>query len=177
MVDVSEARWYVIHTFSGYEALVRDSIFKLVENNALEECIFDALIPVEDDIVEKADGKKKVVERKKFPGYLFIKMIYSNRIWFLITNIRGVTGFVGPAARPQPLTDDETRRMGLEKIEVSELELDVGDNIRILNGPFAEFIGAIEEISFDKQKLRVNVSMFGRETPIDLDFAQVEKLQ
>ena len=112
----SDAKWYVIHTYSGYEAMVKDSLEKLIENNNLQENIFDIQIPTEETLEEKANGKKKVVERKKFPCYVFLKMIYSNNIWYLVTNTRGVTGFVGPQGRPLPLTEEEVVRMGLIKV-------------------------------------------------------------
>ena len=114
-----QARWYVIHTYSGYEAMVKDSLEKLIENNNLQENIFEIQIPTEETLEEKANGKKKLVERKKFPCYVFLKMIYSNDIWYLVTNTRGVTGFVGPQGRPLPLTDEEVARMGLIKVATS----------------------------------------------------------
>ncbi|MBQ6922460.1 MAG: transcription termination/antitermination protein NusG, partial [Clostridia bacterium] len=112
---LADSKWYVIHTYSGYEMMVKDSLEKLIENNNLQENIYDIQIPTEETLEEKANGKKKVVERKKFPSYVFLKMIYSNDIWYLVTNTRGVTGFVGPQGRPMPLTDEEVARMGLER--------------------------------------------------------------
>ena len=170
-----QARWYVIHTYSGYEAMVKDSLEKLIENNNLQENIFEIQIPTEETLEEKANGKKKIVERKKFPCYVFLKMIYSNDIWYLVTNTRGVTGFVGPQGRPLPLTDEEVARMGIEKVFI-ELNVEVGEMVRVISGPFESFMGVVEDINPDKQVLTVKVSMFGRDTPVELEFAQVEKV-
>jgi transcriptional antiterminator NusG len=172
---IEEAKWYVIHTYSGYEAMVKDSLEKLIENNNLQESIFEIQIPTEETLEEKANGKKKLVERKKFPCYVFLKMIYSNDIWYLVTNTRGVTGFVGPQGRPLPLTDEEVARMGIEKVYI-DLDVEVGETVRVISGPFESFMGVVEEINKEKQVLRVKVSMFGRETPVELEFSQVDKL-
>ena len=168
-------QWYVIHTYSGYEAMVENNLHNMVENNSLQDWIFEVKVPVEDDVVEK-NGKRKVVQRKKFPSYVFIKMIYSNHIWFMVTNTRGVTGFVGPAGRPLPLRDDEVKRLGLEVIEFEDLDIKPGDNVRVISGALENFDGVIESISAERQKVKVVISMFGRDTPVELDFSQVEKL-
>ena len=168
-------QWYVIHTYSGYEAMVENNLHNMVENNSLQDWIVEVKVPVEDDVVEK-NGKRKVVQRKKFPSYVFIKMIYSNHIWFMVTNTRGVTGFVGPAGRPLPLRDDEVKRLGLEVIEFEDLDIKPGDNVRVISGALENFDGVIESISAERQKVKVIISMFGRDTPVELDFSQVEKL-
>lgn len=168
-------QWYVIHTYSGYEAMVENNLHNMVENNSLQDWIFEVKVPVEDDVVEK-NGKRKVVQRKKFPSYVFIKMIYSNHIWFMVTNTRGVTGFVGPAGRPLPLRDDEVKRLGLEVIDFEDLDIKPGDNVRVISGALENFDGVIDSISAERQKVKVIISMFGRDTPIELDFSQVEKL-
>ena len=168
-------QWYVIHTYSGYETMVENNLHNMVENNSLQDWIFEVKVPVEDDVVEK-NGKRKVVQRKKFPSYVFIKMIYSNHIWFMVTNTRGVTGFVGPAGRPLPLRDDEVKRLGLEVIEFEDLDIKPGDNVRVISGALENFDGVIESISAERQKVKVIISMFGRDTPVELDFSQVEKL-
>ena len=168
-------QWYVIHTYSGYEAMVENNLHNMVENNSLQDWIFEVKVPVEDDVVEK-NGKRKVVQRKKFPSYVFIKMIYSNHIWFMVTNTRGVTGFVGPAGRPLPLRDDEVKRLGLEVIDFEDLDIKPGDNVRVISGALENFDGVIESISAERQKVKVIISMFGRDTPVELDFSQVEKL-
>lgn len=169
------ARWYVIHTYSGYEAMVKDSLEKLIENNNLQENIFEIQIPTEETLEEKANGKKKVVERKKFPCYVFLKMIYSNDIWYLVTNTRGVTGFVGPQGRPLPLTDEEVARMGLVK-KVVKIDFGVGDTVQMVSGPLESFCGKVVSLNESTQKVMVNVSMFGRNTDVEVDFVQVKKI-
>lgn len=171
-----QAKWYVIHTYSGYEAMVKDSLEKLIENNNLQDNIFEIQIPTEETLEEKANGKKKLVERKKFPCYVFLKMIYSNDIWYLVTNTRGVTGFVGPQGRPLPLTDEEVARMGLVKIAV-EVDFTVGDTVTIVSGPLESFSGKVIDMNEATQKVMVNVEMFGRATDVELDFVQVKKIE
>ena len=170
-----QPRWYVIHTYSSYEAMVKDSLEKLIENNNLQENIFEIKIPTEETLEEKASGKKKLVERKKFPCYVFLKMIYSNDIWYLVTNTRGVTGFVGPQGRPLPLTDEEVARMGLEEVAV-EIDFTVGDTVQIVSGPLESFVGVVTAIVDGQQKVMVNVEMFGRKTDVELTFVQVKKV-
>jgi transcriptional antiterminator NusG len=148
---------------------------KLVENNNLQDRIFEIRIPLEQTIEEK-NGKKKVVERKLLPSYVFIKLIYTNDLWFLITNTRGVTGFVGPNGKPLPLTAEEVRRMQLERV-VTETDLAVGDDIKIIAGPLEGFIGKIVEINEATQKAKANVEMFGRATDVELDMIQIEKIE
>ena len=171
----SDAKWYVIHTYSGYEAMVKDSLEKLIENNNLQENIFDIQIPTEETLEEKANGKKKVVERKKFPCYVFLKMIYSNNIWYLVTNTRGVTGFVGPQGRPLPLTEEEVVRMGLIKVATT-IDFTVGDDVQVMNGPLESLTGKVTELNEASQKVKVDVVMFGRVTNVELDFVQVKKI-
>lgn len=174
-MSVEEARWYVIHTYSGYEAMVKDNLEKIIENNNLQENIFEIQIPTEETLEEKANGKKKVVERKKFPCYVFLKMIYSNDIWYLVTNTRGVTGFVGPQGRPLPLTTEEVARMGLDKIALS-VDFDEGDTVTIVSGPLESFSGKVIVKNDAQQKVTVNVEMFGRNTDVELDYVQVKKV-
>lgn len=175
MENKEQAQWYVIHTYSSYESMVENNLHNMVENNNLQDYIFEVKVPVEDEVVEK-NGKKKVVQRKKFPCYVFIKMVYTNHIWFMVTNTRGVTGFVGPAGRPLPLRDDEVKRMGLEVIDLDDFDIKVGNDVRIINGALENFIGVVESISAERQKVKVIVAMFGRQTPVELEFSQVEKL-
>lgn len=172
---IEEAKWYVIHTYSGYEAMVKDSLEKLIENNNLQENIFEIQIPTEETLEEKANGKKKIVERKKFPCYVFLKMIYSNDIWFLVTNTRGVTGFVGPQGRPLPLTEEEVVRMGLIKVAINA-DFSVGDEVQIVSGPLESFSGKIVSLNETTQKAMVNVSMFGRATDVEVTFVQIKKV-
>jgi len=176
MTTSNEFLWYVLHTYTGYEHSVKNDLQVMSENNGLTDRIVEIVIPEEDDIVEDKKGKRKVIKRKKFPTYVFIKMDYTNDMWYLITNTRGVTGFVGPMGRPLPLTDEEVKRMGLEKMEINDLEIMVGDNIKVITGALDGFIGVVDEIDVERQKIKVSVSMFGRPTPVELDFSQVEKI-
>ena len=176
-MSAEQAKWYVIHTYSGYEAMVQDSLEKLIENNNLQENIFEIQVPTEETLEEKASGKKKLVKRRKFPCYVFLKMIYSNDIWYLVTNTRGVTGFVGPQGRLLPLTDDEVKRMGLEtKVEIENINFAVGDNVKIVSGPLESFVGVINSLNFASQKANVKVDMFGRDTDVELDFVQIQRV-
>ena len=170
------ARWYVIHTYSGYEALVKDTIEKLIENNNLSDVIYDIKIPMEETIEEK-NGKKKVVLRKIMPCYVFVKMVYSNDMWFLLTNTRGVTGFVGPQGKAIPLTDEEVRKIGLDRTVNDSLTYEIGEEVKIVNGPLASFLGTISSIDDVNKKAKVNVSMFGRDTEVEVEFFQLEKLR
>jgi len=166
--------WYILHTYSGYEAMVRDSLFRLIENNNLKEQIFDIKIPMEQTIEEK-NGKRKIVERKLFPCYVFIKMIYSNQLWYWVTNTRGVTGFVGPQGRPKPMTRDEIRRMRLEEV-LSDVDFAVGDTVNIDAGPLEGFDGVITELNDLAQKAKVNIQMFGRSTDVEVEYVQMKKI-
>lgn len=174
-MDSKDVRWYVIHVYSSYESVVKNNLEKMIENNGLQDYIFEIAIPVEEDIVEK-NGKRKVVERKKFPGYVFLKMIYTDQLWYMITNTRGVTGFVGPQGKALPLTTEEIKRMGLEKVSAEDFDMAVGDNVKVVSGALETFLGVVDEIYPDKQKVRVIVQMFGRQTPVELDFNQIEKI-
>ena len=169
-----KVHWYVIHTYSGYENKVKANIEKTIENRNLQDLIFEVKVPMEETIEEK-NGRRKAVMRKIYPGYVMVKMIMTDESWYIIRNTRGVTGFVGPGSKPIPLTDEEVRAMGVENIPV-KLDAEVGDNVRVVSGPLANFIGTIEEIYPDKQKVKVLVSMFGRETPVELDYHQIQKL-
>ncbi len=170
-----QPKWYVIHTYSGYENSVETDLRNMIENNNLHDYIFDIKIPVEDDIVER-NGKKKVIQRKKFPSYIYIKMIYTSHIWFMVTRIHGVTSFVGPVGRPVALTDEEIRRIGLETISIEDFKIKQGDDVRVISGALENFIGVVDSINAEHQKVKVIVAMFGRQTPVELDFSQVEKL-
>lgn len=171
----SQAKWYVIHTYSGYEAMVQDSLEKLIENNNFQENIFEIVIPTEETLEEKANGKKKLVKRKKFPCYVFLKMIYSNDIWYLVTNTRGVTSFVGTQGRPLPLTDEEVARIGLVKVAVN-VDFVEGDDVQVVSGPLESFCGKVVSLNDATQKAMVNVSMFGRNTDVEVDYVQLKKI-
>ncbi len=173
---IEDAKWYVIHTYSGYEAMVKDSLEKLIENNNLQDNIFEIQIPTEETLEEKANGKKKIVERKKFPCYVFLKMILTNDLWYLVTNTRGVTGFVGPQGRPLPLTAEEVARNGLEHPKNMEIDVVEGDSVQIVSGPLESFIGKVVSINTSAQKVLVNVEMFGRNTDVEVDFVQIKKV-
>ncbi len=171
----TEPKWYILHTYSGYELLVRESLFRLIENNNLQEQIFDVKIPMEQTIEEKANGKKKVVERKLLPCYVFIKMIYSNQLWYLVTNTRGVTGFVGPQGRPIPMKEEEIRKMRLEDYVV-DADFKAGDRVSIDNGPLEGFIGTIKEANDETQRAKVNIMMFGREQDVEVEYVQMTRI-
>lgn len=176
MADIQEQPcWYILHTYSGYEMMVKDSLFRLVENNNLQDQIFDVKIPMEQTIEEK-NGKRKVVERKLLPCYVFIKMIYSNQLWYLVTNTRGVTGFVGPQGRPIPMKDEEIRKMRLEDVVV-DADFAVGDSVNIDAGPLAGFDGVITELNDLAQKAKVNIQMFGRSTDVEVEYIQIKKIE
>ena len=168
------ARWYVVHTYSGYENKVKTDLEKTVKNRELEDYFFDIVVPLEEQI-EIKDGKRKTNLKKVFPGYVLIKMIVTEESWYIVRNTRGVTGFVGSGTDPIPLTTEEIRNMGFE-VAVVNVNYDVNDSVKVVNGPLAGFIGAVQEINKDKSKVKVLVSMFGRETPVELDFSQVEKI-
>ncbi len=172
-----QARWYVIHTYSGYEAMVKDSLEKLIENNNLSENIFEIQIPTEETLEEKANGKKKIVERKKFPCYVFLKMKYDNNLWYLITSTRGVTGFVGPQGRPLPLTAEEVARMGIDNKEKIDVDFNVGDEVQIVSGVLESFIGKVIALNEQAQKVMVNVEMFGRSTDVEVNFNQAKLIK
>ena len=175
MVSMTEeAKWYVVHTYSGYENKVKANIEKIVENRKMQDVILDVVVPMEEQI-EIKDGKKKATLKKVFPGYVLVKMIMNDDSWYVVRNTRGVTGFVGPGSKPVPLSDEEVRMMGVEQFE-TVVDYEVGDSVRVIDGPLENFIGTVEEISLDKKKVRVMGSMFGRETPVELDFVQIVKL-
>ena len=167
-------RWYVVHTYSGYENKVKANLDKIVENRGLQDQILEVIVPMEEQI-EIKDGKRKTSLKKVFPGYVLVKMHMNDDTWYVVRNVRGVTGFVGPGAKPEPLTDAEILNMGIEELEIV-VDFEVGDNVRVMSGPLKEFIGVIEEINMEKKKVRVLVSMFGRETPAELEFTQIQKL-
>ena len=168
-----EAKWYVVHTYSGYENKVATNIEKAVENRGMHELIQEVKVPTET-VTKIKDNKKREVERKIFPGYVLVKMIMTDDSWYVVRNVRGVTGFVGPSSsKPVPLTDKEVEALGVEKHTV-EVGYNVGDNVKIIDGPLEGFIGIIDSIDMSKNSVQVIISMFGRETPVELEFDQVE---
>ena len=170
----TEARWYVVHTYSGYENKVKTDLEKTIKNRELEEYFFEIIVPMEEQI-EIKDGKRKTNLKKVFPGYVLIKMIVTEETWYIVRNTRGVTGFVGSGSDPIPLTDEEIRNMGFDETPI-DVDYDVNDSVKVINGPLIDFIGVVQEINKEKHKVKVLISMFGRETPVELEFAQVQKV-
>ncbi len=169
-----EPRWYVVHTYSGYENKVKTDLEKTVKNRELEEYFFEIVVPMEEQI-EIKEGKKKTNLKKVFPGYVLVKMIVTEETWYIVRNTRGVTGFVGSGTDPIPLTDEEIRNMGFEVAAVT-VDYEINDTVKIINGPLDTFVGTVQEINKEKGKVKVLVSMFGRETPVELEFSQVQKM-
>ena len=170
------AKWYVIHTYSGYENAVKTSIEMFVNGRNMQDLILRMEIPMETVTEVTDSGSMKEVERKVFPGYVLIKMVMTDEAWHLVRNVRGVTGFVGSANKPIPLSEEEVLAMGMEKHEIV-VRYNVGDHVRIVDGPLASFNGVVEEIEPEKNRVSVMVSMFGRETPVELELDQVEVIQ
>lgn len=167
-------RWYVVHTYSGHENKVKANIEKLVENREMQDIIFEVIVPSEE-YEETRNGKKKIKERKIFPGYVIVKMIMTDESWYLVRNTRGVTGFVGPGSKPVPLSEEEVKALGvIEKLP--DIELEIGETVTVIDGPFENFIGTVDSINNEKRKIKVYVSMFGRETLVELDYEQIERV-
>lgn len=177
-MTTDEKRWYVIHTYSGYENKVKANLEKRVASMGMQDKIFRILVPMEDEI-EIKDGKKKINKRKIFPGYVLVEMIVTDESWYVVRNTPGVTGFVASGSKPVPLEDHEVeailRQMG-EEAPRPKIEFPAGTPVKVISGPFQNFAGVVQEDNVDKGKLKVLVSMFGRETPVELDYGQVEKL-
>lgn len=173
-MENQEAKWYVLHTFSGYENVAKENLETVVEKYNLGDRIFEIVIPMED-VIEEKNGKKKLVQRKVMPCYLLVKMIYGDDLWHNVTRSRGITGFVGPKGRPLALTDDEVMKMRLEKINMPT-SLEVGDKIEVVEGALNTMIGTIISVDNNAQRAKVNLEMFGRETPVDLAFSQIHKI-
>lgn len=176
-----EKNWYVVHTYSGYENKVKANLEKRVESMGMQDKIFRVIVPEEEE-TEIKDGKKKVLKKKVFPGYVLVEIVMTDDSWYVVRNTPGVTGFVGSSgagSKPTPLLDEEIevvlKRMGVEETKV-EVDFEIGDTVQVKEGPFANYSGTIEEMDKDKNKLKVLVNMFGRDTPVELDFGQVGKL-
>ena len=176
MADFEEAKWYVVHTYSGYENKVMTDLEKMVENRGMQDLIQDIMIPTETVTEITADGKEKTVERKIFPGYVMIKMIVTDDSWYVVRNTRGCTGFVGPASKPVPLTDEEVANLGIGKRSV-EVAYSIGDAVNIIDGPLNGFQGKVDEIDTEANSVRVIISMLGRETPDELELTQIELIK
>lgn len=168
------AKWYVIHTYSGHENKVKANMEAMVLNRKMEDLIFDIQVPMEE-YVENKDGSKKVKERKMFPSYVLVKMIMNDESWYLVRNTRGVTGFVGPASKPVPLSDEEVLALGVSDSKEFFGNFEIGEEVKVISGPFNDFVGKIESFNYEKSKVKVLISMFGRDTLVELDFNQIIK--
>ncbi len=171
---MSEAKWYVVHTYSGYENKVKANIDKTIENRHLEEQILEVRVPMQE-VVELKNGMEKASQKKMFPGYVMIHMIMNDDTWYVVRNTRGVTGFVGPGSKPVPLTDAEIESLGIMDAEVV-VNYAVGDSIVVTSGAWKDTVGMVKEVNAQKQTLTINVELFGRETPVEISFAEVKKM-
>ncbi len=171
---MAEANWYVVHTYSGYENKVKANIEKTIENRHLEDEILEVRVPMQD-VVELKNGAKKQVQKKMFPGYVLINMVMNDDTWYVVRNTRGVTGFVGPGSKPVPLTEAEMRPLGIKKEDVV-VDFEEGDSVSVIAGVWKDTVGVIQTMNHSKQILTINVDLFGRETPVEIDFADVKKL-
>lgn len=173
-----EKQWYVVHTYSGYENKVKTNLEKRLESMGMQDKIFRVLVPMEEQI-EIKDGKKKITKKRVFPGYVLVEMLMSDDSWYVVRNTPGVTGFVGPGSKPIPLREHEAQailqQMGIEDAK-PRLELARGQNVRLVDGPFEGFMGTVDEVLADRGKVRVHISLFGRDTPLEVDFVQIEKM-
>ena len=171
---MAEANWYVVHTYSGYENKVKADIEKTIENRHLEEEILEVRIPMQD-VVELKNGAKKQVQKKMFPGYVLINMVMNDDTWYVVRNTRGVTGFVGPGSKPVPLTEEEMRPLGIKEEKVV-VDFKEGDTVTIIGGVWKDTVGVIQSMNESKQIVTINVELFGRETPVEISFAEVKKM-
>jgi transcriptional antiterminator NusG len=171
-----DAKWYIVHTYSGHENKVKRNIENLVENRGFKDDIFEVMVPTEEYYDTKG-GTKQVKERKMFPGYVLIKMIINDVTWYLVRNTRGVTGFVGPGSKPVPLTDRETQRLGMRvKKSAEPIDVKPGDNVKVISGPFMDFVAKVDSVSDDRKKIKAYVFIFGAETLTELDVDDIEKV-
>ena len=171
---MAEAHWYVVHTYSGYENKVKANIDKTIENRHLEDQIIEVRVPVQD-VTELKDGVRKTSSKKMFPGYVLINMVMNDDTWYVVRNTRGVTGFVGPGSKPVPLTDAEMRPLGIKTDNVV-VDFDEGDTVAVIGGVWKDTVGVIQTMNHNKQSVTINVELFGRETPVEISFADVKKM-
>lgn len=171
---MSEANWYVVHTYSGYENKVKANIEKTIENRHLEEQILEVRVPMQD-VVELKDGQSRQVQKKMFPGYVLINMIMNDDTWYVVRNTRGVTGFVGPGSKPVPLTDEEMRPLGIRP-DTIQMDYAEGDSVVVIGGIWKDTVGVIQAINENKQSVTINVDLFGRETPVEISFTEIRKM-
>ncbi len=174
IVEPDNKKWYVVHTYSGYENKVKANIEKIIENRKLSDVISEVIVPMHK-VLEDKDGVRKETEKKKYPGYVLIKMEMTDDTWYVVRNTRGVTGFVGPGTKPVPLSDHEIKMLGID-LELFDIDVKVGDNVKVVDGPFEGSVGVVKEIHESKKTVIVNLSMFGRETPVELDFNKMETI-
>lgn len=171
---MTEANWYVVHTYSGYENKVKANIEKTIENRHLENEILEVRVPMQD-VVELKNGAKKTVQKKMFPGYVLINMIMNDDTWYVVRNTRGVTGFVGPGSKPVPLSEAEMKPLGI-RVENISVDFAEGDTIAVVAGVWKDTVGVVQRMDFGKQTATINVELFGRETPVEISFAEVRKM-
>lgn len=171
---MSEANWYVVHTYSGYENKVKANIEKTIENRHLEDQILEVRVPLQD-VVEVKNGVSKTVQKKMFPGYVLLNMVMNDDTWYVVRNTRGVTGFVGPGSKPVPLTEAEMRPLGIQAENVV-VDFEVGDMVSVIGGIWKDTVGVVQSINESKQIVTINVELFGRETPVEISFAEIQKM-
>lgn len=171
---MAEANWYVVHTYSGYENKVKANIEKTIENRHLEEEILEVRVPLQD-VVEMKNGAKKTVQKKMFPGYVLINMVMNDDTWYVVRNTRGVTGFVGPGSKPVPLTEAEMKPLGIQMENIS-IDFTEGDTVAVVAGVWKDTVGVVQKLDMNKQTATINVELFGRETPVEIGFAEVRKM-
>ena len=172
---MSEAKWYVVHTYSGYENKVKANIEKTIENRHLEDQILEVRVPMED-VIEVKNGTKRQVQKKMFPGYVLLNMVMNDDTWYVVRNTRGVTGFVGPGSKPVTLTPEEMMPLGIKDEDKVVIDLEVGDSVVVIGGAWKDTTGVIQNINKTKQVVTINVELFGRETPVEISFAEVKKV-
>lgn len=172
---MSEAHWYVVHTYSGYENKVKANIEKTIENRKLQDQILEVAVPMQN-VVEVKNGEKKQVQKKMFPAYVLINMIMNDDTWYVVRNTRGVTGFVGPGSKPVPLTEEEMKNMGLQDLQDIKVDFEVNDMIVVTAGVWENTTGVIKQINHQKQIVTINIDMFGRETPVEISFTDIKKV-
>ena len=173
---MSEAKWYVVHTYSGYENKVKADIEKTIENRKLQDLILEVSIPMQNVMEEKADGEEKLVQKKLFPAYVLINMVMNDDTWYVVRNTRGVTGFVGPGSKPVPLTEQEMLNMGLDTVVKASIDLELGETIMVTKGVWEDTTGVITAINEKSQTVTINIDVFGRETPVEISFTDIKKL-
>lgn len=171
---MSEANWYVVHTYSGYENKVKANIEKTIENRHLEDQILEVRVPMQD-VVEMKNGAKKQVQKKMFPGYVLLNMVMNDDTWYVVRNTRGVTGFVGPGSKPVPLTEEEMAPLGIKPAEI-QVDFQEGDTVIVTNGVWKDTVGVIQTMNHSKQVVTMNIDLFGRETPVEISFAELKKM-